>query len=313
MRENMGKTEPGKRSIVRKSITALFALAITTSTMANAANISLNVKDSGNTDKFVVMDSGFVGIGNKNPKTAVFAEGYDTSTSQIQSHVIFPTDPSIGNHNLSGGFISSFNYMNNGLPLAGDRLGYYLFASYDTDGATGRNAAGMAAKAEQNWVSGLNGSTLSMPAYLTLETTDVTGSRLERVRITAAGNVGIGTTTPGTYKLNVAGDVYTTGLWISSDAKLKKNVKTIDSALDKVVKMNGVQYEFNRENFVVKNLPQGKHFGVIAQELENVMPEAVKVDEDGTRSVAYAEIIPVLIEAIKAQQKEIELLKQKVK
>ena len=136
---------------------------------------------------------------------------------------------------------------------------------------------------------------------------------MERVRITSAGSVGIGTTTPGTYKLSVAGDVYTTGVWISSDGKLKKNVKTIESALDKIVRIDGVQYEFKRDEFEERNLPNGKHFGVVAQQLETVLPEAVKVDNDGIRSVAYTEIIPVLIEAIKAQQKEIELLKQKVR
>lgn len=124
------------------------------------------------------------------------------------------------------------------------------------------------------------------------------------------GNVGIGTSTPGTYKLYVAGDVYTTGVWVSSDNQLKKNVKGIDTPLDKIMKIEGVQYEFKGEAFPDRNPPQGKHFGVIAQQLETVLPEAVKVDANGMRAVAYEEIIPLLVEAIKSQQKEIEELKQ---
>jgi hypothetical protein len=55
-----------------------------------------------------------------------------------------------------------------------------------------------------------------------------------------------------------------------------------------------------------KGFPEGRHYGVIAQEVEESMPEAVRTGPDGDKAVSYTEIIPVLIEAIKEQQKIIQ-------
>lgn len=119
------------------------------------------------------------------------------------------------------------------------------------------------------------------------------------------GNVGIGTTSPG-YKLDVSGTIRATGDVIAySDARVKENVETLDGALDKVMKMRGVSYNKIGE--------QEKKVGVIAQEILEVLPEVVSQDETGTYSVAYGNIVSVLIEAIKEQQKQIDELKAKLK
>ena len=88
----------------------------------------------------------------------------------------------------------------------------------------------------------------------------------------------------------------------NSDARLKENIKPIESALDKVKQMQGV--EFNKINNDTKEI------GVIAQDIEKVIPELVREDKEGIKSVAYGNITAVLIEAIKEQQKQIEELKQ---
>jgi hypothetical protein len=113
--------------------------------------------------------------------------------------------------------------------------------------------------------------------------------------------------------LYVAGPFYSTNVYQNSDLRLKKNINNIVSAIDKINRLNGVEYEFKREEFADRNLPQGKQYGVIAQQVEEVLPEAVKSDDEGIKSVAYAQLIPVLIEAIKAQQKEIDELKMKLR
>jgi hypothetical protein len=83
-----------------------------------------------------------------------------------------------------------------------------------------------------------------------------------------------------------------------SDERLKTDVKTIDDALDKVMNMRGVSYTKSAE----------KGIGVIAQEIEKVLPEVVTDGE--YKSVAYGNIVGVLIEAIKEQQKQIDELKK---
>ena len=117
----------------------------------------------------------------------------------------------------------------------------------------------------------------------------------------ATGNVGIGTTGPG-YKLDVTGTIRATGDVIAySDVRVKENIKTIDNSLEKVSKLRGVEFNKIGDN--------EKSIGVIAQEIEKVIPEVVKEDDKGMKSVAYGNISGLLIEAIKELKAEIEELK----
>jgi uncharacterized protein YlzI (FlbEa/FlbD family) len=133
---------------------------------------------------------------------------------------------------------------------------------------------------------------------------------IERMRINNAGNVGIGTATPA-YTLDVNGTIRGSNV-SPSDARFKKNLLPITTPLDKVLGMNGHSYEWKTDEYKDKNFPNGRHFGVIAQEIEKILPEVVNTDAKGEKSVAYTEIIPVLIEAIKEQQKRIDLLEKKL-
>jgi hypothetical protein len=115
------------------------------------------------------------------------------------------------------------------------------------------------------------------------------------------GNVGIGTTSPSE-KLNVSGNILASGnITAYSDIKLKKNIITIDNALDKVSMMRGVMY--TRKDTGVRGT------GVIAQEIQEILPEVVHNGE--YLSVSYGNIVGVLIEAIKELKAEIEQLKGK--
>jgi hypothetical protein len=102
-----------------------------------------------------------------------------------------------------------------------------------------------------------------------------------------------------------AGNLTVTGTITSnSDARLKTNVETITTALDKVVALRGVM--FDRISTGVREM------GVIAQEVEQIVPELVFTDENGIKSVAYANTVALLIEAIKEQQQQINELKGKL-
>lgn len=137
------------------------------------------------------------------------------------------------------------------------------------------------------------------------------GTITDQLTIQDNGNVGIGTSNPA-YRLHVMGITYSYGGYQSSDIKYKKDITQIDSALDKVNNLTGYSYLYKTDEYKDKNFPEGKQLGVIAQELEKVIPEAVMTDEEGTKAVNYSMIIPVLIEAIKAQQKEIDDLQSTV-
>ena len=98
----------------------------------------------------------------------------------------------------------------------------------------------------------------------------------------------------------------------SSDKRLKENVKTLDNALDKICKIKGVEFDWidgkdEHGNSVHSNT--GHDVGVIAQEIEEVLPEVVTTRDNGYKAVKYEKIVPLLIEAIKEQQKQIEELK----
>ncbi len=123
------------------------------------------------------------------------------------------------------------------------------------------------------------------------------------------GSVGIGTTTPGGYKLYVAGNAYTTGTWGSSDARWKKNIDPLENSLDKVARLNGVNFEWDIDRYPEKGFEKGRQVGLIAQEVENVVPELVRTDEDGYKSVSYEKLSAVLVEAVKELKAENDALR----
>ncbi len=112
-----------------------------------------------------------------------------------------------------------------------------------------------------------------------------------------------------TYMLYVAGSAYATGTWSTSDRRFKKNITGIDHALEKISGIDGVKYEWRKDEFADKGFSDGQHYGVIAQDLEKVIPEAVSTDSDGYKAVSYNDLVPVLIEAVKELKMENESLK----
>jgi hypothetical protein len=113
----------------------------------------------------------------------------------------------------------------------------------------------------------------------------------------------MGTETPA-YKLDVTGTIRASADVIAfSDARVKTDVITIENALDKVKALRGVTY------IRVDTEDKSRKMGVIAQETEKILPEVVQQDDQGRYSVAYGNIVGVLIEAIKEQQLQIEELK----
>jgi hypothetical protein len=155
----------------------------------------------------------------------------------------------------------------------------------------------------QIYHDGSNSYIQNATGEIVIKTTSDSAVTLQHNSATKIFTQSTGATVSGA--LTVTGNISTSSGTISgaevtatSDERLKSDIKTIDNALEKVMNMRGVSY--------IKQAEKG--VGVIAQEIEKVLPEVVTDGE--YKSVAYGNIVGVLIEAIKEQQKQIDELKK---
>lgn len=141
-------------------------------------------------------------------------------------------------------------------------------------------------------------------------TTDLSGYSIKfgppgasNIEFNDGGSAGYSLTVKGLGGSTFAKDCIGSDFIIRSDSRLKENIVTVDSALDKVMKMRGVY--FNKLDETTRRI------GVIAQEVEQVLPEVVHTDDtpEQMKAVSYANIVGLLIEAIKEQQEMIKLLR----
>ena len=98
----------------------------------------------------------------------------------------------------------------------------------------------------------------------------------------------------------------------NSDSRLKTNISPIENALDKVLKISGVTFNWDKKVAVNANASTALQYGVIAQDIEKVFPDLVSDGLNGYKSVNYNGLIPVLIQAVKEQQQEIDDLKNTI-
>ena len=114
--------------------------------------------------------------------------------------------------------------------------------------------------------------------------------------------------------VDITGNVTYTGTANqSSDRRLKTNITPLEKSIDKVMKLNGVTFNWDKTIAKNKNASTTLQYGFIAQEIEKVIPELVSEDSDGYNTVNYIGVIPVLTQAMQEQQKEIEQLKDENK
>jgi hypothetical protein len=156
---------------------------------------------------------------------------------------------------------------------------------------------------------------------------DVAGKQVD------AGKIGYGTFTPATLDIvgggntqplrkikfwaeggaTFTGTVNATAYNITSDARFKTHIQPLCQPLQLLQQLRGVSYYFDTQQFPNRAFPQQLQYGFLAQEVEQVMPQAVHTGNDGYKSVNYSAIIPLLTESIKALQKEVEILQQTIK
>jgi len=132
---------------------------------------------------------------------------------------------------------------------------------------------------------------------------DPVGQLTTRMLIDDNGNIGINDTTPS-FKLDVNGSLRAFGITNSSDVRLKRDIDPIGNALDSVLQLRGIYYQWIDEQYGT-----GLQMGLIGQEVEQIFPEVVDTDEEGFKSIQYGKLTAALIEAIKEQQIQIDQLR----
>ena len=90
----------------------------------------------------------------------------------------------------------------------------------------------------------------------------------------------------------------------TSDFRLKENIQPLSKPIELVNQLEGVRYNFKESG--------NKSIGLIAQEVEKVIPEVVSTDEEGYKSIAYGNLVALLIEVVKEQDKRIKDLEEKI-
>ena len=215
-------------------------------------------------EKMIIDNAGNVGVGISVPKEKLSVSG---------AH----------NFHVGGNIVHYFNSHFNAGPVFSE---YVSGASY-------------AAEINFNRTTGKLSLTTSSNSG---ELNDPVISNADQLVLDKNGNVGIGSAGP-TEKLHVNGNILADSYLYTSDERFKKEIRTVDKALDGVRKLRGVTYVWKRESFPDRNFEDIMQFGLIAQEVEEVYPDLVNTNKKGFKSVKYANIVSILIEAMKEQDK----------
>jgi hypothetical protein len=216
---------------------------------------------------------------------------------------------------LTGGTITATGTIsviaNNG--LSANATGVYVVPG---NGLVASNSTGV-------HVGAGSGVTINSTAVAVLANTGVvanaTGVHIGQA-VATTSNVQFGSLGVGTAASGVTGEIRANNnitAFYTSDIRLKENIKNIESPIDKIKLINGVEFDWT-DDYIKEHGGEDGYFirkhdvGVIAQEIEKILPEVVATKGDGIKAVKYDRIVALLIEAIKDQQGQIEVMKAEI-
>lgn len=258
--------------------------------VTGGSRLPFRIRPGAPTSSIDISASGNVGIGTASPQTSVDVSG-NTILLGSDSGVTTRTNNTTKLNRLAMPPYTSTN-LNFGVVVAAT-------TSTENLAVIGGGAFGMSAATSVIFVTGA---------------TTNTDTGTERMRITSAGRVGIGTTTPDQL-LSVNGDASKSGggSWQTfSDVRLKDIRGPFNSGLKAVMQLQPLRYQY-RPNNALGIKPNGEHVGFGAQAVQKVIPEAVTANADGYLMVNNDPILWTMLNAIKEQQKEILELKRQIR
>jgi trimeric autotransporter adhesin len=112
--------------------------------------------------------------------------------------------------------------------------------------------------------------------------------------------------------VKINGALMMTAVLTPSDIRLKKEIEPLKSSLERVIKLQGVSYSWKAVENPGRGFSSGRNIGLIAQDVEKVIPEVVYTDGKGIKALSYDKLAPVFVEAMKEQQKIISNLTEKL-
>ena len=278
------------------------------------------------TERMRIDSSGKVGIGNTAPTQKLHVQGSALATADFRAPIFYDSDNT--SYYIDGASTSVLNNLNvltncrvNDLQWYGagggsDQKYWDAYPAGDTGNNLYFRAVNDAYTAAYNWL------VVTRSGYQPQQIVFYTGAGLERMRVSSTGGFSVGTTAdPG------AGAIYATGNITAyySDKRLKDIISTIPEALTKVNSLSGIIYKNNdiAKKYGFKD--KEEQLGVIAQEVQKVVPQAVKaapfdLDENNQSksgenylTVQYEKLIPLLIESIKELSEKVKYLESKIK
>jgi hypothetical protein len=329
-----------------------WALGGTNIGSAGAGNFSLYNYTLGSNAMTISNSSNNIGIGTTAPEAKLHVVGSGTGIIGTSAGIGVQGNSTSGNYGVQGnssylgvygigGTYGTYGYSNNS--------GYGVYGVSSTDfsgngstgvygtgyyGLQGKGIFGVYAVGDPYGVQGYSVSTFGYGVQgISTNYMGVYGSGAKYGVYGTAGSSG--------YAGYFSGAVYATN-YTGSDRKLKKNIADFSSAMDIIGKLQPKSYEYRQDgNFKYMNLPEGKHYGLIAQDLEQVLPNLVKDSKFDTRlalqsqakqepgkapvptteqqsetidfkAVNYTELIPIIVKAMQEQQAENKALKEEI-
>tara|TARA_B100000073_G_C23666337_1_gene546711 strand:- start:515 stop:982 length:468 start_codon:yes stop_codon:yes gene_type:complete len=127
-------------------------------------------------------------------------------------------------------------------------------------------------------------------------------------------HIGAGTD-PSSIQFQVTGQIASTDnitAYYSSDISLKDNLRPIENALFKVNQIAGYEFDWNEKSHQIQQ-DKGHDVGLVAQEVEKVLPEVIQIREDGIKAIAYEKVVPLLVESVKELSQKVDKQSKEIK